>query len=247
MGTAMRQRVDLACALSAVPFVVLFFVGLLLLADFVPPPSPHLSAEQLAAMYQDDGDRIRAGLLLAFLGTTFFLFFGCAIATQTGRIRGISPTLKYVQVACLGAACIIIIFPIAMWWTAAFRPERDPSEMQLITDLGWIIFVAGYVPYVAWAIAVGIAILCDPDARPLYPRWAGYLSIFVALVQIPPSLLVFFTTGPFAWDGLISWWVTMFDFFIWVVVMTVLTVRAINAQRPATQVSARPEEAECLT
>lgn len=244
----MRRKVELACVLSAVPFVVLFFVGLLLLADFVPPPSPDMTAQQVAQMYIDDGDRIRAGLLLAFLGTTCFFFFGCAIATQTGRIRDVSPTLKHVQVASVGAGSLIIVFPIMMWCAAAYRPaERPATETQLITDLGWMIFVAGYVPYIAWAIAVGLAILCDPDARPLYPRWAGYLSIFVALVQIPPSLLVFFTTGPFAWDGLISWWVTMFDFFIWVVVMTVLTVRAINAPHPATEASAPLVDAECLT
>ncbi|MGB8390637.1 MAG: hypothetical protein WCE76_23335, partial [Mycobacterium sp.] len=74
------------------------------------------------------------------------------------------------------------------------------------------------------------AILSDVTPEPIFPRWSGYLSIFVALVQIPPVMLVFFKTGPFAWDGLISWWLPAIDFFGWIVVMMVLTATAARRQ-----------------
>jgi len=38
---------------------------------------------------------------------------------------------------------------------------------------------------------------------------------------------VFFKHGPFAWNGVLAWWIPLTMFFIWFVVMTVLLLRAI--------------------
>ena len=225
----MRRRTELWCVWSGVPFVVLFFVGLLLLAGFVPPPSPNLSAAEIAAVYRDGNFSIRLGVLLCFLGTMFFLAFGSGVVGQTRRIPGVAPTVTYFQIASFAASVLIIIFPLMCWWTAAFRPEsRGPDLIQLVNDLGWLTFVVGFAPYVTWAVSTGLAIFSDTSADPLFPRWSGYLCVFVGLVQIPPGVLVFFKTGPFAWDGLISWWVPMFDFFGWIVAMTLLSARAVD-------------------
>lgn len=234
-----KRVTDLLFAWSGVVFVLFFFVGLLLLADFVPPPSPASSAEEIAALYRDRTDEIRIGAAFAFVGTMFFLTFGAGLARQTRRISGASPALAQLQTACVAAGVMVMIIPIICWWTAAFRPaDRDPELILLLNDVSWMLFVVGFAPYVTWAAAVGIAILSDRDAQPLFPRWAGYLSVLVAMLQVPPLLLVFFKTGPFAWDGLISWWVPMFDFFIWIVVMIVLSIRAARtAERPSVPVA----------
>lgn len=68
----------------------------------------------------------------------------------------------------------------------------------------------------------------------MFPRWSEYLSIFVALVPIPPVVLVYFKTDPFAWNGLIWWCLPAIDFFGWIVVMMVLTATAARRQ-PAEQ------------
>jgi hypothetical protein len=44
----------------------LFFIGWFALARFFPPPSPELSAEQIAQRYVDDQDGIRLGATLMF-------------------------------------------------------------------------------------------------------------------------------------------------------------------------------------
>lgn len=235
----MKRRTELWLVWSGVPFVVLFFVGLLLLAGFVPPPSPNLDAAGIAAVYRDHAFSIRLGLLLCFLGTMFFLAFGAGVVGQTRRIVGVSPAVTYFQIGSFASAVLIIIFPLFCWWTAAFRPEsRSAESIQLVNDLGWLIFVAGFAPYVTWAVSTGLAIFSDESRSPLYPRWAGYLCVFVGLVQIPPGVLVFVKTGPFAWDGLISWWMPMFDFFGWIVAMTLLSARAVDRASVRTELLA---------
>lgn len=225
----MRRRTELFCAWGGIVFAVLFFLGFLVIAQFVPPLSPNDTADQTAAIYRDHTNAIRTGLLLCYIGTMFFLAFGSGIVGQTRRIRDVAPAITYLQIACFAAASLLIIFPIMCWWTAAFRPDtRSLDSIQTLNDLAWLSFVVGLAPFVTWIAATGIAILSDTSETPLYPRWSGYLSLLMAFVQVPPVFLVYFKTGPLAWDGLISWWIPLTDFFAWFIVITVLTVKAIN-------------------
>jgi hypothetical protein len=74
-------------------FSVLFFVGFVGIAHFVPPLDPSDTAAQIATIYQQHTNSIRTGLLLCFVGCMFFLAFGAGISGQTRRIKGISPTM----------------------------------------------------------------------------------------------------------------------------------------------------------
>jgi hypothetical protein len=166
---------------------------------------------------------------LGFVGTIFLAAFGAAIAGQTRRIRGVSATVVYLQVASVAVA--VVIMPMPGWWAAAFRPDAwSDQTILLINDYSWIIFVIGFVPFVAFFIATGYAILSDEAEHPLYPRWAGYLSVFLGTVQTSAAPLVYFKAGPFAWNGLIAFWMPVVEFFTWFVVFTVLTLKAIDTE-----------------
>jgi len=225
----MKRATELICAWGGIVFAILFFVGFVGIARFVPPLSPANTAAQTAAIYRDHTNAIRIGLLLCYIGTMFYLAFGSGIVGQTRRIKGVAAAVTYFQVSSYASAVLLIILPITCWWTAAFRPETWSDEsIQLINDFGWITFVIGFAPFVTWVVATGLAILSDQSARPLYPRWSGYLSVYMGFIQVTAALLVFFKAGPFAWNGLFSWWIPMTDFFAWFLVITVLTIKAIN-------------------
>jgi hypothetical protein len=53
-------------------------------------------------------------------------------------------------------------------------------------------------------------------------RWAAYLNIWAAFGVASGSLDVFAHRGPFAWDGLLAWWLLVVTFFIWFATMAVL-------------------------
>jgi hypothetical protein len=52
------------------------------------------------------------------------------------------------------------------------------------------------------------------------------------VLYVPGACLAFFQHGAFAWNGLLAFYVPVAAFFIWLVVMTVLTLRSINRPRP---------------
>jgi hypothetical protein len=229
MGRTLKQ----CLAWSGLVFAAFFVVGWLGVVHWVPPPAPSSTADVTAARYRDRTDQIRLGFLIVFLGQIAFPMFGAAIAAQTRRIRQAPRALSYAQLVALGCANMAMVGPITIFFVAAFRPERAPETTQLLNDIAWLSFMVAFPPFVAWAFAIGMAILCDTSAEPIYPRWSGYFCVFVGIIQMPAGALVFFKTGPFAWNGLFPFWLPAGVFFGWIVAMSCLTAAASRTPDPA--------------
>jgi hypothetical protein len=56
---------------------------------------------------------------------------------------------------------------------------------------------------------------------------AGF-NITVAAVSVPGCLVFFHRTGPFAWNGLGAWWIPLAAFGLWMIIMTIYLLRAID-------------------
>ena len=78
--------------------------------------------------------------------------------------------------------------------------------------------------------AVGFATLADKSAEPVFPRWSGFVNLWLGTLFLPGGLIVFFKTGPFAWDGFIAFWIPFAAFALWFLVMTPVLLRAIRQQ-----------------
>jgi hypothetical protein len=79
-------------------------------------------------------------------------------------------------------------------------------------------------------LAIGVAILTDEREEPVFPRWAGYLNLWVALLLAPAGIVVFFKHGAFAWNGLIGFFCPLFAYCVWSITMFVLVRRAIEQE-----------------
>ena len=245
----MSKRSQLICIRCALPMVILMFGGLTL-AGFIDPLSPAAGPASIAHTYRIHTDRIRVGLAISFLGFILIFPFGAAIAAQTRRIET-NPVWSYTQIAGMASGSLIFILPWCCWMTAAFRPARDASQIQLLNDLGWIIFTFSFVAFTAWNWALGGAILTDTRERSIFPRWAGYYNIFVGISFVPDIFVVFFKRGPFDWRGVIPYWEPFAVYGIWILVMMVLTTKAINREadeaaevEPRWPVGSQPGRAE---
>jgi hypothetical protein len=75
----------------------------------------------------------------------------------------------------------------------------------------------------------GVAVLIDRRPRPIFPPWLGFLNTWRALVFSPPSFLVFFKTGPLAWNGLLVWWVPVAAFLLWFAPNFVCLLKAVGS------------------
>jgi hypothetical protein len=83
--------------------------------------------------------------------------------------------------------------------------------------------------YTAPGTRPAAAIFGDTRPHPLFPRWSAYLSLWNALLLVPGGLMAFFKIGPFAWDGIFAFYIPLLVFFVWLISMTVLMLRASRA------------------
>jgi uncharacterized small protein (DUF1192 family) len=126
-----------------------------------------------------------------------------------------------------GLLVLVFVMPMFTWQAAAFRPDRPAATTQALNDLAWLPFV-GIVMTVLlqWAVTA-IAIFTDRRQEPVFPRWMGYLTLWACVGIVPGGFIVFFKSGPLAWNGILGWWVLIITFFIWMVCMSVVLLRAI--------------------
>jgi len=204
----------------------LFVLGLWPLAQFIPLPDPLYSAEEIAAIYQSNTIGIRLGGIAIMFSAAFNAAFFGAIYMFIKRIEGGNGPYAITQTLS-GAILVVFIFLPAMLFTVtAFRPDRPAELTLLMNDFAWLALIIPTPPGIVQALAVGFAILGDKSPQPLLPRWAGYMSLWVAVLTAPAPLAVMFKTGPFAWDGLLAFWVPAGIAGIWLVVMLVAMLRS---------------------
>jgi hypothetical protein len=218
------------CVYAGLLMIPAFFLGLGVLARWIPPPAPGTSATDLAALFEANRTGIRVGLWVTCMGCALLAPFFAVMTTQVRRVEGRRSPLATTQAISAACAVLEFIFPLFAWQAAAYRPERDPALVQLMFDLGWLPFLGIVSTFVVQVLAVAVAILRDPRDEPIFPRWGAYLQVFVAFGVSGGSCVVFFQDGPLAWDGLIAWWLLVAAFFVWMIGTAWLLLRAIGTE-----------------
>lgn len=217
---------EILCAHSGLVFAALLAIGLFGIAGWLPLVKPGLNAEQIQALFEQDRIRIRIGMTVLALAAVFWWSFSSAIAMVMKRIEGDSHPLTYVQMASATGTVLGVFIPAYIWLAAAYRPEIPAGTLQAMNDLAWLMIIGAYPPAVLQAVAIAICIL--GDRKHTYPRWVGFASLWAAILFLPGALLPFFKIGPFAWNGLIGFWLVAVAFFAWIILMWWATVAAIK-------------------
>ena len=220
------QLISLWCGPVALGVFVLGFWGI---AGFVPPPSPAASAQQIADLFRDHRVQIQLGMLLTQIAAALTGPWVAVISVQMKRVEGSSSPLAYLQLGMGMLSILLFIFPAMAWEAAAFRADRDAETVRLMNDVAWLPFVGVFAIGSLQLTAVAVCAFQDVDHL-VFPRWVGWLNVFMAMGFAPVALIQFFKTGPFAWNGLISFWVPFALFWLWFVIMFLVLRTAIRGR-----------------
>lgn len=225
-------RVARIMAWSGVALVVSLIVAQGFLMGFIPPPSPALDAQAIAQLYIDRKLAIRFGTLIECIGFTFYLTWSMSIIFFMRRMERGMPLLSYTSIANAGGGYVFFLLMPITWAVLAFRPEAlDPTFLQIGNDFVWFVFILSWPPFAVFMILIAVAVLRDRNENPIFPRWVGYLNIWTAVLIVPAGLIEFFKTGPFAYDGIISFWFVWLIFFGWIIGMSAIVMRACTAEK----------------
>lgn len=223
-------RFQLISALCGPAFLVTFVLFWGVLGHNIPNPSPALSAVDLAARYSQHLGQIRLGFIIALITVVFYMPWCSYLSARIARIEGAYPVLANLQLIGGALTVVVVSFSCCFWAVAAFRPERDPALIQLLTDTGWLVIDLQYACTTLQMVALALAILADRKnkATPLMPNWACFLTIFCAVSFFPASLTGVLKTGPFAWDGVMSYYFPYFCWLCWETVASTFFVKDVR-------------------
>jgi hypothetical protein len=215
-------------------FGAVLLVAFLLFPGFLPPMSPDMTAQQVAAFYRDHTTMIRASMVIFNLCAIMLIPFFMVIVYQMKRMA--TPTQVFAYAYLSAAASGATLFAIAdlFWLIAAFRPERDPQLTMLLNDLAWMIFTAPVGMIVAQNICLAAAVYLDRHATPIFPRWVAPFSLAIAACIAPAAAAAVVKTGPFAWNGAVSFWLRLVAYAVFIVVMFVVLRMAIRREESET-------------
>jgi len=145
-------------------------------------------------------------------------------------MEGGFPVIADCLMGCAIATSVFVIMPVMIWAAAAYRPERNPELLLLFNDFAFLQFVGVVAPAYFQITSVGLATLFDRSPQPVFPRWVGFYNVWFALLTLPGGVCFFFKVGPFAWDGVLAFWMPFVLYGFWFGIMFWQLRRAITAQ-----------------
>lgn len=215
----------------AIAYILMLLLGWGVIAGFVPPIHPNAGALQVAEQFRRDHTQICIGMIVIMFSALVFIPFGAVLVHYVRQIEGGTGMLTYAALLGCAGNMILSFYPAMMWLVAAYRPQRNPQLVYLFSDAGWLQFVGGATVLLAMPLTLAACALLDHNPQPIFPRWFGYLNIWIVLLICPDQILFLFQHGPFSWNGIFGLWIPVTAFAAWFLSTFWLLRRAVLSDR----------------
>lgn len=195
----------------------------------MPPRRPDITADQVAVFFQDNATGIKIGFGLLMVVSGFVGTANGLIAYQIRRMT-VSPAYSYAFIIALavGATPGFLVGGFA-FLAAVFRPDRDPQTLMLLYDMAYLSYIGSLGCFAAAWWVLAIAILLDKNRT--YPKWFGYATVWQIVTEFIAALVFTFRAGPFAWNGLVSFYINTAVYVFWQVCQFYVLYKAVK-RRP---------------
>jgi hypothetical protein len=215
------------CYWSIPFFYTLFGLIFVLLARVMPPQSPTASVDEVLSYMK--APKLAIGMALLALTLGLASLSSGVIVVQMKRMEGVSPVLPYAYLTSLAVAGVPgCLFPGFVFALGVFRPEYSSQIQRMLFDVGFMSFVGSLGCFIVQYLVFAIAIFLD--RRRIFPKWLGYITIWALVTELVAIPIWITRTGPFAWNGLLSFWLGTAIFVGWEFCMCVCLYRAIKNQ-----------------
>jgi hypothetical protein len=221
-----------------VTFMVIFGLAWWFLLGMVPPPPPTLSPAEVAAYYTEHATQIKIGAVIASWTSACMVPFSLVIAFQLARIEEGKPIWATLSLVSGALMSMFLVFPPILWGIIAFEPTRSPEITSALNQMANLTLVTTDQFYIFQMIAIWVVSLkAKPDPLNPFPRWLGWMNLWIAVIFEVGAPSFMFKTGPFAWNGLFVFWFPFTFFFFWQTTMYISMFKALRRQEEALQAS----------
>lgn len=193
-----------------------------LIAGLLPfPLGPSNSAAEVASFYAG-GTHVPMGIAISSVGLGLVVPLIAGITFVMWKFEP-TPILTLVQLVSGVVTAVCLLLPMLIMAVGGFRADRSPELMVLINDLSWLMFLTPIAPFIIQNIAIAVATLSYQNS--LFPRWLGYLNLWVGFSFTFDVLAYAFKTGPLSWNGFLIFWLALTTYTIWLLAMGTVLIR----------------------
>ncbi|KAJ9132462.1 Integral membrane protein [Pleurostoma richardsiae] len=226
LGNTAIQYYSACCGAASGIFFILAFI----IADFIPPVKPSWDAEKTAHFYQDHIDRIRAGAAILMIAGGFYLPFSAAISYQIRRVPNVPYLIHQVQLASAAAGIWTFMLPGIVLAITSFRPYRPVEITQALNDFFWIVALMPWPTFMVQNFAFAYAIIIDSRKKPLFPKELSIVNIIMPIIFSFATGIHTVYHGPFAWNGVITFYIVGFTFVVQLIIDAVYLALAAREE-----------------
>lgn len=222
-----NKKLDQWIAFWIVPvFFSLFGLVFIPLSWMMPPRSPSASQAEMVEFMQSPNLLVACVILI--------LAFGMAPVSNAcylNQIRrmSVSPVLRFCLMAGATTGTIVgMLFAMFCFGLGAFRPGYDPAILAMLYDFGYLAFIGSLGCFCIMWLAFGLAIILDKNG--ILPKWLGYYTVWQYVTELMAAPVWIAKSGPFAWNGLMTFWFAMALYVPWQIIVYLCIFRAIKNQ-----------------
>jgi hypothetical protein len=221
------KKQDQWIAFWSVPiFFNIFGVVFVPLSWMMPPRSPSGSSLQIVEFMQSHNLLIACAILT--------LTFGLAPVSNAVyfihiKRMSVSPVFRYAAMCgSITGAIVGMLFPMFCFGLGAFRSGYRPSILEMLYDFGYLAYIGSLGCFCVMWMAFGLAIILDNNN--VLPKWLGYYTVWQYVTELMAAPVWISKSGPFAWNGLMTFWFAMVLYVSWQIIVYVCIFRSIKNQ-----------------
>jgi hypothetical protein len=221
-------------------FLAAFFFLWGVLAGNIPPFLPSADPQTVWQHYADNRLAILIGMSVCLTLTACYMAWSVAVSKVLERIEGKDGFWSMNEFMGGTITCAPIMTACAIWLAAAHEINNiDPGTAHLLYWMGWLLIDLAYMVTSFQIAGSSIVFMRDKREKKLVPDavcWWGWVTVasFFVVNAIP-----FVTTGPLAFNGVISFWIAFFTWFFWIPSMSYFVIKAVDRLKAEDAAAAR--------
>jgi hypothetical protein len=193
-----------------------------------PPPQAWWEPPRVVQWFDDNHTGLLAGFGVMFLLGSFSVASTALIAYSIRRMS-VSRAFAYAYLILYSLAAVPgLLLTCITLVVGAMRPDRDPKLISLLYDAAFLSFSGTMGIFLIGSVVWAVAILIDKNR--VFPKWFGYLNVCNALTEVVVATCCIVKVGPFAWNGVISFYINMAVFIPYTGVFITLLQKMVQRE-----------------
>ncbi len=228
MSSIRSQKFALICTWI---FCILTLVGWIGIAHFYAPAPADLSLEETKVWFSETYRwRNIIGCTLFYIGAGFLVPGSLQWGFMLARIEGRNPIWSVTTAVCGIFISMIVFFNACAWIVASYRVDTGADVIQAFYDWSWFAFLLGWIYLVIEMVASAVVELQDKSEHPMVPRWFSWATLLAAVSVVGAAGPAFFKSGPFAYHGLLGFYVPATMWGLYLAITTWFMYQSLNRE-----------------